>query len=654
MKLDRLESFLFIGLIFVLSVQPSFAEVDEKTKNIDKENNQMEHIIVTASGFEQSNLEAPASITIVSQDDLESGNYRNIADAIRGVTGLSILDNGDTKNISIRGLEMDYTLILVDGKRVSTKETRTGFGGGIEHNWLPPIRAIERIEIVRGSMSTRYGSDAMGGVINVITKKDLVDWTGEITISQLLQEEPKSGNETNTDFYLSGPVRSDLSLQVYGQSFSRDEDHIYGGYGDNKQKSITSRLIYINNYDHEFTTEVGISKQLRASTTGYSKRPRNNKMNTRYESDYQRTHASITHNGYWSSSTSDETFFLFEEGKNINKNITERNMTLKSNIILELEKHTISTGVEYNNARLKDLRRNILNEDKSKINFSNLHREQWSIYIEDEWSLNDSLKLTFGMRENYNEKYGFNFSPRVYSVWKVSDKLIIKGGVSTGYRVPRIRSSVSDWVSTSFGINTIGNPDLQPEKSISKEIGIIYKDNSSFVATATIFDTNIDGKFNFQCIDGSYDTDCLKQTRVNLDSAESKGIELSLDKGLSESLDLRATYTFTDSEFKNGDESGKQLSDHPRNQAFAKLTWFATDDIDSWVEWSYQGKTGYYNNPKNSYVNLGSNYSINDNVIIRMSLQNIMNNDTYYYNEDGNRKFVEDGRRLYLSLSSSF
>lgn len=79
---------------------------------------------------------------------------------------------GSSSDISIRGMASQYTLFLVNGKRISTRGTRPNSdNSGIEQGWLPPLESIERIEVIRGPMSSLYGSDAMGGVINVITKK---------------------------------------------------------------------------------------------------------------------------------------------------------------------------------------------------------------------------------------------------------------------------------------------------------------------------------------------------------------------------------------------------------------------------------------------------------------------------------------------------
>ncbi len=132
-------------------------------------------MVVTASGYEQKIREAAASISVISQNELRQRNYNDLAQALSDVEGVDVNSStGKTGglDISIRGMPSAYTLILVDGIRQNgtSDVTPNGFGA-MNTSFMPPLSAIERIEVIRGPMSTLYGSDAIGGVVNIITKR---------------------------------------------------------------------------------------------------------------------------------------------------------------------------------------------------------------------------------------------------------------------------------------------------------------------------------------------------------------------------------------------------------------------------------------------------------------------------------------------------
>lgn len=159
-------------------------------------------MVVTATGFEQKIQEAPASISVITKKQLEDKAYRDVTDALKDVPGVVVTGGASSSDISIRGMASKYTLFLVDGKRISTRDTRPNSdNAGIEQGWLPPLESIERIEVIRGPMSSLYGSDAMGGVINVITKKIATQqaWRGALHGDATLQEKRDSGDLFQTN-----------------------------------------------------------------------------------------------------------------------------------------------------------------------------------------------------------------------------------------------------------------------------------------------------------------------------------------------------------------------------------------------------------------------------------------------------------------------
>ncbi len=187
---------------------------------------QLGDVVVSATGFEQKITDAPASISVVTQEELARKPYTSLIDVVREVEGVDVGETTDKtgqRTISMRGMGSDYTLILIDGKRQSNHgDIYPNSFGGNQFNHIPPLDAIERVEIIRGPASILYGADAMGGVINIITKKNPAEWTGSVTHSRTFQTDDQFGDDITTDFAVRGPlVPGKLGVGVRGSVYDR-------------------------------------------------------------------------------------------------------------------------------------------------------------------------------------------------------------------------------------------------------------------------------------------------------------------------------------------------------------------------------------------------------------------------------------------------
>ncbi|RTE85937.1 MULTISPECIES: TonB-dependent receptor domain-containing protein [Gammaproteobacteria] len=186
----------------------------------------IERIVVTASGFEQKITEAPASISVITAEELRATSFTSLLDAVKFQEGVDIgttRDKTGQGSISMRGLTGEYTLILVDGRRQNNHgDIYPNNFGGNAFNHIPPLEAIERIEVIRGPASTLYGSDALGGVVNIITKKHTDEWAGAVTFARSIQTNDEFGDDFTTDFSLMGPlVENVLSTGIRGSIYDQ-------------------------------------------------------------------------------------------------------------------------------------------------------------------------------------------------------------------------------------------------------------------------------------------------------------------------------------------------------------------------------------------------------------------------------------------------
>jgi len=208
----------------------------------------LQEVVVSAAGFEQKIVEAPASISVITVDELVKRPNITLIDAVRELEGIDVGETSDKtgqRTISIRGMGADYTLILIDGKRQNNHgDIYPNSFGGNQFNHIPPLDAIERIEVIRGPASTLYGADALGGVINIITRKNFDTWRASATIGRAFQENSVYGDDTTVDATLYSPLfRDAFSFSLRASRYERDAsfpeyDVIYDPSGQPHERAL--------------------------------------------------------------------------------------------------------------------------------------------------------------------------------------------------------------------------------------------------------------------------------------------------------------------------------------------------------------------------------------------------------------------------------
>lgn len=187
----------------------------------------LDEVVVTAAGYEQKIVDAPASISVVTAEDLQQRPYITLIDAVRDLEGVDVGETADKtgqRTISIRGMGPEYTLVLIDGRRQNNHgDIYPNSFGGNQFNHIPPLDTIERIEVIRGPASTLYGADALGGVVNIITKRVADRWVASASVGHAIQENSDFGADTTYDGSLSGPLIGNvLGLSLRGSYYKRD------------------------------------------------------------------------------------------------------------------------------------------------------------------------------------------------------------------------------------------------------------------------------------------------------------------------------------------------------------------------------------------------------------------------------------------------
>ena len=647
--------FALWGAAALLATGPVLAESGDS--------HELGQVTVTASGHAQQLEDAPASISVITREQIEQRYYQDATDALRDIPGVIITGggSGDRGNdIVIRGMPSQYTLILVDGKPVSTRETRPNGSAGFEQDWLPPLQSIERIEVVRGPMSTLYGSDAIGGVINVITRKVAEEWGGAVQLDTIIQDDSRSGDIQQGNFSLSGPLLADtLGLQVYGRASSRQEDRFVDGFEEKNLKNLNARLSFTPTDNQDFTLEAGQTKQDRRSLIGYSAPATGCRGGcTDSDNEYTREVLALSHTGRWDFGTTDS-YVQREEAENLTREMKVTNTSAKTALVTPLGDHLLTVGANFEKEELSD-------ETSNQIsNRTDVDASKWALFAEDEWMLPGNVSVTGGLRLDDDENYGSHVSPRLYGVWGMAPRWTLKGGVSTGFRSPSLREITPDWGQTSRGGDVYGNPDLEPETSVNKELGLYFNAGRDLQANVTVFHNDFKDKITriacpaSVCPGGPNQFGSDPTYRVNVDEAVTRGVEAAVSTTLARTLDLTLSYTYTDSEQKSGEYKGEPLNQVPKHLASLQADWRVTSRLSPWLAVRYRGEesqptTGPSSSsivaPSNTLVDAGLAFKLTPQATLNTGIYNIADKEIFQ-DEYG---YVEDGRRYWLGMRVSF
>ncbi|MDH0712137.1 TonB-dependent receptor domain-containing protein [Acinetobacter johnsonii] len=673
----------------VVGVMSSFAmanDVVETTK--EKEATQLQTIVVSATGYEQDVSKAPASITVISREELDKREYNDITDVLRSVPGVVITGENASQTVSIRGMSSNYTLFLVDGKRQYSKDVNpNGDDYGMEKNILPPVASIERIEIIRGPVSTLYGSDAMGGVINIITKKVTDVWTGNVELGTTIQDKNNSGDIRNGSVYLAGPIIQDkVGLQLGLNRLERKEDSYLGGFTGHTTESLNSRLTYVLNDQHDLAVEANFFTQESEATAGKTVAATGADSASRNI----RSVYALTHNGRYADNLDSKSYIQYENSKNPDrentvvgtKGIDLETWTANTQWNWLLGNHTLAFGGYYKDESLLD---RATNRNPLVPEFDELTRWSAAAFLEDTWSLIDRFNLTLGARYDHDELYQGNISPRIYGVYNFTDQFTVKGGVSTGYKQPDIRSVTDGFYSVTGGSGsptTTGrgiikaNPDLEPESTVTSELGFYWNNdyvNTSITGYVTQFkdrieeirecdstgnaDYNRNDVSTWKCSENGIPFAFIS-TRENIGKAELRGVEVTFDAKLAEYTTLTANYTFTDTEIKSGQFKGQPLNGMPEHVFNVTVDHDLTDALNIWSRLHVRGETTPYLGrssmsdpiPGYNFLDVGFNYKFAPNLKGKFGVYNVL--DETAQNADGEQTL--DGRRYGVSFVANF
>jgi len=615
---------------------------------------EVDTVYVTA----EKQLQQSLGVSRISKDDIDKRPVANdISEFVRTMPGVNLTGNtatgqrGNKRQIDLRGMGPENTLILIDGKPVNSRQSeRISMRGERntrgDSNWVP-VEEIESITVLRGPAATRYGSGAMGGVVNIVTKKVSKEFKGQVNLYANQPQDSKEGATRRIGFNLSGPIIQDtLGFRIYGNLNKTDADaaDINAGHGNDsaagvegvRNKDIAGRLQWKISPAQTLILDSSYSRQGNIyNGDTQNSNPRSALVNSLADSKAEtarlyRSAYSLTHDGAWEWG---DTKNVISYERTINSHLPEglaggpegsytgldfvqsrlKNLRFSSeaNIPFKLGVDNVLTvGAEFTDSKLDDPASNTQGfKDQGKTDAFNgisatrggkASKRNWAAYVEDNISLTDKTHLIPAIRFDHNSDSGSNWSPALNFSHQIGENWLVKGGVARAYKAPNLYQTNPDFILYTRGqgcpLNApnsvrcyyMGNGNLKPETSINKEIGLEFNKNG-WQASATYFHNAYRNKIVIgdQLIATSNIGNWLLQWE-NTPKATISGIEGNLVIPLHDTLKWSNNFTYM---HKSEDYQGNPLSLVPKHTLNSTLSWTPNERFDANLTFTHYGRT---------------------------------------------------------------
>lgn len=525
---------------------------------------QLDEVVVTATKTENTIKDVPEATEVFTQKDFKRLGAQDINSALQLAENVNVAPAGMVgNNVSIRGMSSGHTLVLVNGMRMAAEDT-TETANVYELNRLN-LSNVERIEVVRGNSSALYGSDALGGVINIITKRPaeagLTVGANTGTLSQnnyyhydLGQQGKFNGSfDVNFQKMRKYSYNNTATTTLYGprQNFNFD-----GEYTLSEGRTVGLNLGYMkddlkNNYaDANSTMRPGVPSNRDKYQTIDSTR-----KTVALDYHLKTDNSDFMVRAYYNRLEKDNNMWNrvkmgrilpyhiqqdFDRAKYDTFVIETRDSTQVS------DSHRITVGgeyrhLEYSGTRLGDngesqgtVTVNGITKDRSeaKMNFT-------AAYIEDEWKATDKLLIIPSVRYDHSDKFGSNVAPKIGLTYKFDDNFRFKANYGRGFRAPTLSELFMYWDAgpmmgaPSGMIYFHGNPNLKPEKSLGYDLSFEGEFGKAF-AKVTYFNNKVSNLIDF---DDYY-------TYQNISNAKLEGVETEIGTHLNDNWTLKGTWNY--------------------------------------------------------------------------------------------------------------
>ena len=595
----------------------AFAAESNETNEDATEYVNMEDMLITAERIPTNKWDTPANIAIITAKEIEDNHYQDLAEALNSVNGVYVGTGTISDVVMMNGI--NRVVILVDGRRLSSPqmyESYTGqsitANGRADVTPIPSMKMIERIEIIKGGNSALYGSDAVGGVVNIITKKGRRNET-TIDIKKAFGQSHRYGTEiTNSGanerwgYFFTGSF-GESNGDVMEDRYNNKGLSLRMDYRFDDRSSLTFNGMY-RNYDKLFDFSAGLYNSIAltynfkegTSTPGWF----------RYYNNY--SSPSILGNLRLQA-------IEYQNGWKLNKNN-------KLIVGLEWQKHKVhSLFYDYDGAINKG-----------------------AIYLQDTMSIGNKWQVVPGVRLDYQESTGSHWSPKIAVNYRSDEKT--KFYTSWG----RVHTAPSATSLSGPETRYKGNPNLLPESGQAFSIGFEHAFDEK---------SNVSANYFYSYVDNIIDSSITYNGFDNVFREKQHGIELAFNQKLSDKWSYGVGYTHADTEFE-----------YPQVWNWGSQYDIPTDSLSFGIKYrcgawkaSLTNTTYYFfrhtyssvrnDNRKNkdidNWLDFTASYDVDEHYTIYTKIKNI-GNRTRGEDAEGGAKFDRPGRYYLLGATYKF
>lgn len=591
--------FIFISTVLVLfSIGPKvLAQQQEPNDQAELFEMSLEELmevevgtVYSASKYKQKVTEAPASVTIITADEIRLYGHRNLADILRSVRGFYTSNDRNYEYLGVRGFGRpgDYNtriLILIDGHRTNEN---IGDSASIGNEALLDVDLIDRVEIIRGPGSALYGSSALLAVVNVITKKG-ADYKGAEFAGEWAEHDTKRGRITYGNVF-----DNEMDLLVSATKFDSGDDTLYfkefdapsTGYGrvrhdDEEFYNFFAKLIY-----GEFTFEGARVEREKEIPTGPWDTVFGDQGTTswddytfiaaKYEHDFSdklSMMARLAYNHY----NYDGDWTCYWGGPYLNYDWWKgRWWEGELQFVAEpWEKHKLTWGAEFR----YNVRQDQKNWDSEVYLNDRRHSWNYGLYFQDEFKVLDDLTFIGGLRYDEYSTFGSKINPRLAFIYDLSERTILKLLYGEAFRAP----NAYELYYHDGGWSAKPSLNLEPETIKTYEAVIEHQLSQNLWGTVSGFYYKMD-----DLIDQTLDTSDGMLEFTNLSEVKAEGVEVGLQGRWDNGVRGRVSYTYVTTEDK---DTGGSLENSPKH--LGKLNVIVPlikDKLFAGIETQYNGK----------------------------------------------------------------